>query len=540
MPNHYDTLGLTQDATPQAIVSAYRRLALIHHPDRRGGTIARFQAIQEAYGVLSDRDKRWSYDHAGQFIPAAESSFARYRREGLHFFVPEHPERLNYYEYYNAIFELEGAARIRPGMVLDWRELDERVRYVAETLIYERLVLIYDHPGRLTEAERQRLALINKQFDSKKMYWLQKVLLSSDDYSDDRRHAYNIYLGHCPTDEDREILHEIGGSEAIGAAMKKDPYMEFSSAMFTLHRTYLLTPGNFRKITYYKHCASNVGLALDNLQAGNLATQANLDFLVRHMNTSGKARHIFCGIACLSEGGILNQKNLTLVVQGGDRGDFVGGTLQALHSFGLSNPENERVAAHRIPSILSVEYFNFPLSSWTQDSAFHPASSSTLLHDRLLAMRNASELPPEQTANLHWDDPEKLGDLGSRINEMFAHGLFLLCGTHQLKGKEIMRLALELKSDLRAFMQRPVEQQVAGKEVFRRGFILKLHSKDDNMSVHRSSWKMIVANISLALTGIGLFAIGVNYLLTGQSFFARTKCNKLIDGVEKSNWLKVM
>jgi curved DNA-binding protein len=60
--NHYETLGVAQNATPEELKSAFRKLAKQHHPDV-GGDAAKFQAINEAYNTLSDQNSRAHYDH---------------------------------------------------------------------------------------------------------------------------------------------------------------------------------------------------------------------------------------------------------------------------------------------------------------------------------------------------------------------------------------------------------------------------------------------------------------------------------------------
>jgi len=60
--DHYQTLGVSRDASPDDIKKAYRKLASIHHPDK-GGDTATFQNIQTAYEVLSDPQKRQQYDN---------------------------------------------------------------------------------------------------------------------------------------------------------------------------------------------------------------------------------------------------------------------------------------------------------------------------------------------------------------------------------------------------------------------------------------------------------------------------------------------
>lgn len=60
----YACLGLRSDANLADIKKAYRSLAALHHPDRNPAPDAalRFQAVQKAYDVLSDDDKRAAYD----------------------------------------------------------------------------------------------------------------------------------------------------------------------------------------------------------------------------------------------------------------------------------------------------------------------------------------------------------------------------------------------------------------------------------------------------------------------------------------------
>lgn len=60
--DHYSTLGVSKNATPDEIKKAYRKLANIHHPDK-GGDNAAFQKLQEAYSTLSDPQKKAQYDN---------------------------------------------------------------------------------------------------------------------------------------------------------------------------------------------------------------------------------------------------------------------------------------------------------------------------------------------------------------------------------------------------------------------------------------------------------------------------------------------
>ncbi|HWQ56181.1 MAG TPA: molecular chaperone DnaJ [Bryobacteraceae bacterium] len=66
--DYYEVLGLPREADDQQIKAAYRKLALAHHPDRNPNNPTaeeKFKEAAEAYSVLSDPQKRSSYDRFG-------------------------------------------------------------------------------------------------------------------------------------------------------------------------------------------------------------------------------------------------------------------------------------------------------------------------------------------------------------------------------------------------------------------------------------------------------------------------------------------
>ncbi|HWR82538.1 MAG TPA: DnaJ domain-containing protein, partial [Candidatus Deferrimicrobium sp.] len=63
--NFYDTLGVSESASPEEIKKAFRTLAKKYHPDRNPGdksAEARFKEISEAHETLSDPKKKSEYD----------------------------------------------------------------------------------------------------------------------------------------------------------------------------------------------------------------------------------------------------------------------------------------------------------------------------------------------------------------------------------------------------------------------------------------------------------------------------------------------
>lgn len=66
--DYYEILGVERTVDAAGLKAAYRKLAMQHHPDRNGGcedSAAKFKEISEAYGVLSDDQKRAAYDRFG-------------------------------------------------------------------------------------------------------------------------------------------------------------------------------------------------------------------------------------------------------------------------------------------------------------------------------------------------------------------------------------------------------------------------------------------------------------------------------------------
>jgi molecular chaperone DnaJ len=66
--DYYEVLGVGRDADDQALKGAYRKLAMKYHPDRNPGdgeAEERFKEAAEAYGILSDSQKRAAYDRFG-------------------------------------------------------------------------------------------------------------------------------------------------------------------------------------------------------------------------------------------------------------------------------------------------------------------------------------------------------------------------------------------------------------------------------------------------------------------------------------------
>lgn len=82
--DYYALLGVARNATEAEIKSAYRKLAMKHHPDRNPGSKdaeVQFKKINAAYAVLSDDKKRRLYDQHGEAGLNAGAGFGGFGQE---------------------------------------------------------------------------------------------------------------------------------------------------------------------------------------------------------------------------------------------------------------------------------------------------------------------------------------------------------------------------------------------------------------------------------------------------------------------------
>jgi molecular chaperone DnaJ len=99
---HYESLGVSRTATAAELREAFRRAARAAHPDRHGdASAARMAAINEAWHVLGDPDRRRRYDAdlAAAERPSSSGASATMRADGSDANPPAHePYRFDHHE----------------------------------------------------------------------------------------------------------------------------------------------------------------------------------------------------------------------------------------------------------------------------------------------------------------------------------------------------------------------------------------------------------------------------------------------------------
>lgn len=498
MSNYYDLLEISKNATNLEITRAYRKLVLTCHPDKVAGKIDVFNQIQVAYETLKDPDERRIYD---EYLENPGTDKLRLTNLNIH--LVEDPDKYDLYNFLNQLFKFQESDLIKPGQEIEDRKtFSKQIIFIIANLEREKRNLTKKYPNPTSEIQMR----INKLGSNHKKLTMVSILFCS---LDNRKDLYDYYLGAPVSDEIRQIVQEIGGAKVLAQYISENPEMYNAPAIFALHEARFLTPNSFHQLVQNTKpdTLSFFLLILEDLLEVGILNQNNFDTLILNKQNLGAICH---GLTPIKNAEILTQKYFDILVQEPQKAISIGQSIGYLESLGLLNEINWQTIVKKIP--------HYPF--WSD----------------IIAMKQEGLLTQQLCEALAWTSPEELGPINSRIDEMFAHGLFLLSWDTQ-NARAALLLALELKKELKQFFEKPAQEQKMSIKQFKASFIKTLHSKDQEMSVHRQLWKVIIANILIALTGLGLFAIAANYLIHGSCFFAQTTRNKQIEAIGTTEWL---
>jgi curved DNA-binding protein len=148
--DYYEVLGVPRTATPEEIKRAYRRLARQHHPDlqpaaQRARAAERFKELNEAYAVLSDRDKRARYDALGpdwksgmDFTPPPGAGRAGAGRARANVGAEEWEDLGGFSDFFASLFGRSGGRvrdQRRARVVLPGEDVEAELALTLEELI---------------------------------------------------------------------------------------------------------------------------------------------------------------------------------------------------------------------------------------------------------------------------------------------------------------------------------------------------------------------------------------------------------------------
>lgn len=186
--DYYKILDISPSATTQEVKKAFRKLALLYHPDKNSGrpiqvSTERFSAIQEAYKVLSDARLRAQYQYARHVLHpqtvaqplAASAAEVRALAQKLHSHTRHlDPFRINRDLLYLQVMELLSDQHLHllqeqadPLINRDiWQLLSGSLRHLS----LAQLAAIQDRLTTLTRPDKQASTELSRFFKENKRY----------------------------------------------------------------------------------------------------------------------------------------------------------------------------------------------------------------------------------------------------------------------------------------------------------------------------------------------------------------------------------
>ena len=184
--NYYQALNVSPNATAEEIRKAYRKLALLYHPDVAGddlNTSQQFQQIKTAYDVLSNSKARQAYHYKYFYTtykdqPIISAHYIAFKAEDLAKFTAVlDPYRLDYEKLFNQIYQLINARNL---CVLSQSKDASLIKSVivnlikcAQLLPFDKVLLTHERLILLADKTQELVSLINKKTIVQKRlhYW---------------------------------------------------------------------------------------------------------------------------------------------------------------------------------------------------------------------------------------------------------------------------------------------------------------------------------------------------------------------------------
>lgn len=499
MPTFYETLGVNKHATQAQITEEYSRRMQQLQP----GMENEAKKLKESFEVLSSPDKRVAYD-IDYF--GFDAYMQRFTAQGVKVTALDNPDKFNHYDYMNKLYGWNEQDKLIPGQVIYYDNLWEKLSYAStmleseESKIHAALDMLKNKRLKENQKLEQRLNMLKANID--KIEIIRYVLLLPN-----VKRLYDLTLGiYDNTQELKEVERLIGGKQRLIEWFRKYPKLHFGRSLFTLQQKNLLTSKNIGLLITHEPIGAELYSIFNYLLKTDLLIQKNFDAVIEHAQYALK---LAMGMGSLKTGKAATQEIFMDMLNAKQDAYNVAEAFKTLNMDGILTSENYAAILRKPPQTANhIHLFN---DMWKK-----------------------KEFLQEDKAALMWIGSGAERMLSQRINEMFAHGLILV-DIDVEKGKTAILLAFALKKKLKDFFTKSADEQRKLKDVFKYDFIKLLHSKDREMAKTQDGqyWKIIIKNILIALTGIGLFAIGINYLVNNRLLFSQTRREKNIQTVEE-------
>ncbi len=200
-------------------------------------------------------------------------------------------------------------------------------------------------------------------------------------------------------------------------------------------------------------------------------------------------------------------------------------------------PKNQQATIDEVIQQLKINQTTSGLYSPSIVSNFDNLKFCDLSFDSLPLMQS----PNTRLTDIWYSDKVNQSSYQRALNHLFkhiagarSHGEHLISIGASEKGNVLFKLANDLYHDLETFNQLPVKNRCDAFFQFRTSLSEKLHRDDALLGTHREYWKILIANILIALTGIGAALLAKHYVENRSLFFAKTKSREAISSTHQA------
>ncbi|MDF1684437.1 MAG: J domain-containing protein [Legionellaceae bacterium] len=540
MTEHHTILGVSEHASEKEIKAAYKKKALLAHPDK-GGSADAFNQLTTAYQELLRLNEREDSGLWWNRYPI------KFNHKTVHFTMLENPFSYSNYKYIEIAFAPEEI------LYYDLSYFDKPLEERMFTVYFMRDKL--NHISSRLQGELRTFEVENGVLtrwyvpsDTIKQYSFFKdnmdkihcilQLLERPPYAKRELYDYSLGLTELQDTTLIELVRHMGGIVILKKMIEFMPDIDFIGYLETLNKAQLLTPENiertiacvnhsvtpwvsdfyeqkldFSHTSFYKNTYfSALDDATKELLSAHLLTQDNFNLLIENFD---HIESIKSALYSLNRTNLLNQDNFLKCIAIGKDCHFFMSNMTLLHESNFYNDDILKTLSTR--DLIKASAYPLFRVKENYDESFKIAFQT--------------------------DISDTTKPLEHAINQLFIHGL--LIGYSETwnatyaeqateKTKLCFCLAIELKKELYDFWQLSEAERAEAFYKFKESFINKLHIYDEELSKHRNTYSVFIENVLTAIYDLRKIFISENYDQINKLHFFKTASIKKVDQIEKA------